>query len=124
MTAHSLRGAIDAKCRDCGATDAGSNWREHIACCPVVDCPLWRVRPLSRYAPSWLSSRDAGALPNGWRSLSHDAALAIMRNPPDSVLHDSVRPSCGTKARVAGTIERAKIGNAASGLEGVMGAIS
>lgn len=123
MTALSLRGAIDAKCRDCGAADAGANWREHIACCPATDCPLWRVRPLSRNAPPWLSSREVTTLPNGWRSLPSGAALALMRNEPDRVPEDSVTPSCGVKARIGGAMGASSIGDATNGPQGVTGAI-
>lgn len=98
MTALSLRGAIDGKCRECIASDAGANWREHSTCCPITDCPLWRVRPLSKGAPDWLSSRDETALPPGWRSLSQAAALATVRNAPANDLQDGVTLSCGAKA--------------------------
>ena len=79
MSGHSLRAAIDGKCRDCGACGAGANWREHVSCCPVTDCKLWRVRPLSKTAPAWLATRDAGALPAGWRKLPLEAAGAYAR---------------------------------------------
>ena len=97
MKSQSLRSAIDGKCRDCGACDAGANWREHVSCCPVIDCPLWQVRPLSRYAPDWLASREADALPDGWCKLPMEQALAAMRNAPARTPRDSEKLSCGAK---------------------------
>jgi len=91
MSGVSLRGAIDAKCRDCGAADAGRNWREYVATCPVTDCPLWRVRSLSWQPPEWLSSRNPADLPDGWRSLPQEQALAMLRNRADSVPHIPAR---------------------------------
>ena len=114
MTTLSLRGAIDAKCRDCGAADAGVNWREHIACCPATDCPLWRVRPLSRNVPSWLSSREAGALPPGWRTFSQEAALATMRNAPDSSSGVAVTVLCAAKHSSGGATGQPERGDATS----------
>src|SRR5690606_32860838 len=98
MSGASLRGAIDAKCRDCGAADAGMNWREHVATCPAIDCPLWRVRRLSRNAPGWLASRNIADLPDGWRSLPQEQALAMLRNRPGNGSHVCVTGTCGAKA--------------------------
>lgn len=98
MSGVSLRAAIDGKCRDCGACEAGANWREHVSCCPVVDCALWRVRPLTKAAPEWLASRNAGALPSGWCDLPLQVALAKLRNGHASGPQDSAKPSCGDKA--------------------------
>ena len=42
----SLRQPIDAKCRDC-IVDPGNGmgtWREQIAQCTALACPLWPVR--------------------------------------------------------------------------------
>ena len=79
MSRRSLRASIDAHCRDCGACDAGANWREHVSCCPAVSCPLWSVRPLSRYVPDWLASRDPTALPDGWCQIPLEDALPRLR---------------------------------------------
>ena len=102
MSGASLRGAIDAKCRDCGAADAGMNWREYVATCPAIDCPLWRVRPLSRNAPGWLASRNIADLPDGWRSLPQEQALAMLRNRPANGSHVCVTGTCGAKPRSDG----------------------
>ncbi len=81
MTKPPLRGAIDAKCRDCGGQDGGDRyWRLHVSACPVTACPLWRVRPLAtRNAPGWLASRDPDNLPDGFLSLSMEKAIALIR---------------------------------------------
>lgn len=45
----SLRGAIDAKCRDCTFDEVEpGNWRQQVSACPVTTCPLHPVRPVSR----------------------------------------------------------------------------
>lgn len=102
MSGHSLRAAIDGKCRDCGACDAGANWREHVSCCPVTDCALWPVRPVSKAAPAWLANRDAGTLPLGWQALPLEAALSLLRKGHSFGLQDSVRPSCGDRTGKGG----------------------
>lgn len=81
MSGPSLRGTIDAKCRDCGGQEGGARfWRLHVSACPVTDCPLWRVRPLTGESPpSWLSSRDPARLPVAWRTLSQGQAIALIR---------------------------------------------
>ena len=77
---NSLRGAIDAKCRDCGGTEGGNrHWRQHVAACPVTGCALWCVRPLPECGPGWLMARTPDRLPHGWRNLSLDAAVAFVR---------------------------------------------
>ena len=119
MTALSLRGAIDAKCRDCGAADAGVNWREHITCCPATDCPLWRVRPLSRNVPSWLSSREARALPPGWRTISQETALATMRNAPERGPRVALTVPCAEKHSSGGAARQPETGDATSAPEAV-----
>lgn len=106
MRSHSLRAAIDGKCRDCGACDAGANWREHVSCCPVTNCSLWPVRPVSKGAPVWLASRNAGTLPQGWRALPLEAALTLLRKGHSSGLQDSVRPSCGDLVGEGGGMSR------------------
>lgn len=42
----SLRQAIDAKCKDCiyDETSGLGTWREQVARCTCVDCPLWPIR--------------------------------------------------------------------------------
>lgn len=41
----SLRKAIDDKCRDCiHDTAAPGTWREQVAQCSCITCPLWPYR--------------------------------------------------------------------------------
>jgi hypothetical protein len=51
----SLRGAINAMCRECIHDPIGGfgNWREQVTACTSYKCPLFPVRPLTtgRYAP-------------------------------------------------------------------------
>jgi hypothetical protein len=98
MTKLSLRGAIDAKCRDCGGQEGGDRyWRLHVSVCPVTACPLWRVRPIaSRNAPPWLASRDPGDLPDGFLSLSTEKAIAVIRGA-GGVLHPETGDNSETK---------------------------
>ncbi len=44
---HSLRDAIDAKCRECVYDPLPGNgtWREQVARCGGVNCPLYPMRP-------------------------------------------------------------------------------
>lgn len=104
MSGRSLRASIDAHCRDCGACDAGSNWREHISCCPTVRCHLWLVRPMSRYVPDWLASRDPKTLPDGWCKLPMEDALTRLRGGDIDGSCDTANMSCGTKPTEAGEV--------------------
>ena len=88
MKMPSLRGAIDAKCRDCGGQEGGDRfWRLHTSACPVTACPLWNVRPIaSRNVPAWLASRNTADLPDGFASLPTEAAIALIRGA-EGVMH-------------------------------------
>lgn len=97
MKGRSLRAAIDAHCRECGACDAGANWREHVSCCVALSCPIWPVRPLSRYAPAWIARREPEGLPDGWCKLPLEDALARLRNPASSGPRDGKSLSCDAK---------------------------
>jgi|SRR5579863_7019267 len=101
MSGPSLRGAINGKCRSCGAEQgAGRLWRDHIAVCPVYDCALWPVRPLPRNTPDFIAARKLDALPPNWRRLSHESALAMVRHiGPDPALPDG--PTASGNASVA-----------------------
>ena len=94
MKGHSLRAAIDAHCRECGACDAGANWREHVSCCVALSCPIWPVRPLSRSAPAWIARRDPDSLPDGWCALPIEDALTTMRNALNIGSRDAEKLSC------------------------------
>ena len=65
---HSLRGAINAKCKDClyDPECGGGTWREQIAKCSSISCPLWSVRPLPGSGPLADAQTDPATLPQGW----------------------------------------------------------
>lgn len=45
----SLREAIDAKCKDCIFDECEpGRWRQQVAACTCITCPLYPVRPLPR----------------------------------------------------------------------------
>lgn len=102
----SLRAAIDAHCRECGACDAGANWREHISCCAVLSCPIWPVRPISRSVPNWLASRERDDLPDGWCKLPFEDALSDLRSAPFGGPRDTDRTSCSGRRAKNGATER------------------
>lgn len=45
----SLRGAIDAKCRECtyDPKSGAGTWRQQVTACTSRTCPLYPVRPTS-----------------------------------------------------------------------------
>lgn len=50
---HSLRKAIDAKCRDCTYDlKAAGNWRVQTSLCSATECPLWPFRPTASVIPA------------------------------------------------------------------------
>jgi hypothetical protein len=73
--------AIGRKCRECVQDPAAiGTWREQVAICPCVDCPLWSVRPLPRNAAPWIASRKREDLPVGFLRMSHDEAIRYQRS--------------------------------------------
>lgn len=48
-TRPSLRGAINAKCRECiyDPQSGTGTWREQVTACTSYSCPLFAVRPLA-----------------------------------------------------------------------------
>lgn len=74
----SLRAAINAKCKDClyDPECGGGTWREQIAKCSSVNCPLWPVRPFPEAgSPLGDSPRDPACIPEGWLSRPVDSPL-------------------------------------------------
>lgn len=55
----SLRGAINAKCRECIYDPVGGTgtWRQQVEACTATRCGLWAVRPVSEGG----SGADRGA---------------------------------------------------------------
>lgn len=50
MNKHSLRDAINAKCKDCiyDPLSGQGAWREQVTACTATGCPLYPVRPKSK----------------------------------------------------------------------------
>jgi len=81
MSRRSLRAAIDNKCRDCIYDQhSPGTWREQVAGCPVVDCPLWPYRPAATAGPLANPPRNPARVPPGWRS----AAIGCLKIGPVS----------------------------------------
>ena len=74
----SLRFAIDAKCRDCcfDALCGGGTWREQVAQCSSLNCPLWPVRPAPASGPFSNPYRDPKAVPREWVKLPVGSAFS------------------------------------------------
>ena len=74
--------AITNYCRSCIHDPAAfGTWREQVAACPAVACPLWRFRPLQDRAlcPSWIHNRDPADLPENWATTAQPDAVRAMR---------------------------------------------
>lgn len=99
----SLRGSIDAKCKDClyDPLCGGGSWREQITACSSVSCPLWPVRPLSREftaaaAKTWREPTKVA----GTAGLQPDAALKVIRADYDPDRHEARRRGVGRPGAV------------------------
>lgn len=77
----SLRGAINEKCRDCifDSRCGGGTWREQVAQCSSIRCPLWPVRPAPGSGPFSNPCRDPEAVPQEWVRLP--VGLAFSPHP-------------------------------------------
>lgn len=64
----SLRGAINAKCKGCifDPKSGGGTWREQVAQCSCVRCPLWPVRPLPGSGPHAGAPTDPATVTPEW----------------------------------------------------------
>jgi hypothetical protein len=63
----SLRAAIDEKCRDCTYDPvAPGTWREQVAQCSAVRCPLWPCRPGPAGGPFANPPRDPATVTREW----------------------------------------------------------
>ncbi len=64
----SLRAAINAKCKDCiyDPLCGGGTWREQVAQCWAVACPLWPVRPAPESGPFANPPRDLATVTREW----------------------------------------------------------
>jgi hypothetical protein len=73
----SLRRAIDAKCKDCifDPKCGGGTWREQIAQCSSVSCPLWPVRTEPESGPFHNPPRRPEEITREW--LKAGVGLAV-----------------------------------------------
>lgn len=64
----SLRAAINAKCKDCiyDPLCGGGTWREQVAQCSAIACPLWTVRPAPSSGPFANPPRDRATVTREW----------------------------------------------------------
>ena len=48
MKRHSMRAAINRKCKECIYDPIGGNgtWRQQVADCTATNCPLFELRPM------------------------------------------------------------------------------
>lgn len=66
-TPRSLRGAINATCRQCiHDAAAPGTWREQVAQCTVTRCGLWPVRPAPSGGPFADPPRDPAGVSRDW----------------------------------------------------------
>jgi hypothetical protein len=79
----SLRQSINAKCRGCtyDPRSGGGTWREQVAQCSVVSCPLWPVRPAPSSGPHSKPPRDPSTVTRDW--LRKPIGLAELGHPAD-----------------------------------------
>lgn len=77
----SLRDAIDAKCKDCiyDPECGGGTWREQVAQCSAIGCPLWPVRPAPSSGQFANPPRNQAEIPPGW--LAKPIGEAISGHP-------------------------------------------
>lgn len=76
----SLRGAIDSMCRACIHDPAApGTWREQVAQCSVLDCPLWPVRPAPTSGAFANPPRDRATVTPEW--LKAPVGMAVMADP-------------------------------------------
>lgn len=79
----SLRKAIDMKCKDCiyDPTCGGGTWREQVAQCSSISCPLWPVRPGPESGPFVNPPRDPSQVSQNW--LTKPIGRPILTIPPE-----------------------------------------
>jgi hypothetical protein len=99
----SLRAAINAKCKDCTYHPSnGGSWRQQIAVCTSVSCPLWPVRP----APKGVDvPRDPKVVSIDWIRTGHAEAIAALRRNTPKVANGEANsgPSADDLAHLAVT---------------------
>jgi len=104
----SLRRAIDSKCRDCIHDKAApGTWREQVAQCPCLKCPLWPFRPAPSGGPFADPPRDPAAVSREWVTLPVGLANSGHRRqvstaprplaPPEAVSGDDALSAEGAR---------------------------
>ena len=73
-----LRAAADATCKSCSydPLSGGGTWREQVAQCSAIDCPLWPHRPAPVSGPFASPYRDPEAVPQDWLKLPTGLAIS------------------------------------------------
>ena len=73
-----LRAAIDAKCKDCiyDSVCKGGTWREQVAQCSALACPLWPIRPTPSSGKFANPPRDSAKVPREWVLLPVGEAIS------------------------------------------------
>ena len=71
--------AINAKCRQCtyDACQPGT-WREQVAQCSVIACPLWPLRPAPKGGPFQNPPRDPENVSIEWRRAPTGSAFSAL----------------------------------------------
>jgi hypothetical protein len=71
----SLRGAINAKCRECIVDPRPGNgtWRQQVEACTAKSCPLYEARPVSTPCPT--SSVDRSIQADKTANLAQEVEL-------------------------------------------------
>jgi hypothetical protein len=74
----SYRKLIDLKCKDCiyDPQCGGGTWREQIAQCSSVSCPLWPIRASPSSGPYSNPYRDPDTVPKAWLRLPVGQAIS------------------------------------------------
>jgi hypothetical protein len=92
--------AIAAMCKQCVYDPrAAGTWRQQVAICSSIDCPLWRFRPLPSVAHASIASR----VPDGF-------PLALCVSNPS----EAIRRLCGDGpicARNSGVLDQERTSN-------------
>jgi hypothetical protein len=74
--------AINAKCKDCiyDPLSGHGTWREQVALCASISCPLWPHRPFPRRgSPLASAPRDPATVPAGWVNASAEQAKLMLQ---------------------------------------------
>src|SRR5277367_5495873 len=81
----SLRRAINDKCKDCiyDPQSGGGTWREQVAQCSCISCPLWPVRPFPQSSSPYANEpRKVEDVTPEW--LKRPVGYLRMANPSDN----------------------------------------